>query len=162
MITEKELEQIHLLSDNELYKEAVEFMQAVKGTLPPTQMNGLLNIMLNSYGQLNLFMNRQLGRTWPTDQQYVPEFYSKLKDKLKDIEDYVVQITPSQQEALSEKKQEKLKMLLVREFIQHLMAENAYKAAKPAPNQSNKSTKPTQNKSKNQPHRGNRRGPSTR
>jgi hypothetical protein len=44
MITEQEQGKVRLLSDIELYTQAVEFMHGVARPLPQTQINGLLNV----------------------------------------------------------------------------------------------------------------------
>ncbi len=57
MITEQEQEKIRLLSDTELYPQAVEFMRGVARQLPQTQINGLLNVSLaNTYDELEEFI----------------------------------------------------------------------------------------------------------
>ena len=128
MITAKEQERIYLLSDEELYEQAVQFMGSIGRTLPPTQVNGLLNVALdNTYDQLNQFLTGQYNRkTWPFDAQHVKEFYFKLPQQLKRIEAYIPSITRGRAGKLSREDEQTLKTLLAREFIQHLLAENAY------------------------------------
>ncbi len=152
MITEKEQSSIRILSDNELYQQAVDLMNSIGGTLPSTQINGLLNVTFaNTYDELEKFVNHQRQRTtWPARERHVPDFYFKLARKLKDIELYVPSILQYRQEKSSKEDQQVLKMLLAREFIQHLLAENAYRGVR-TPN----------NKPEGRPQGGNR-GPSTR
>ena len=132
MITEKQLERIRLLSDETLYKEAGELMRSIgsANSLPPTQINGLLNVSLaNTYDHLIKFVEYQRDRTtWNTrEQKYVPDFYRKLFNKLQSlVREHVPSIT-LQGESSSEDV-EVIKMLITREFIQHLLAENSYKA----------------------------------
>ena len=85
MISEQEQVQIRLLSDNELYPQAVEFMRGIGRPLPPTQINGLLNVSLgNTYDHLKKFVEYQPTRTtWRRDEQHVPEFYKRLNLKFK-------------------------------------------------------------------------------
>ncbi len=129
MITEKELGKIRLLSDTELYQQAVDFMRGIGRTLPSTQINGLLNVTLaNTYDQLEKFVEHQRQRTtWPPNAQHVPAFYFKLSQKLKSMEAaYILSLTQYRQEKPSREDVQTLKMLLARDFIQHLLAENAY------------------------------------
>ncbi len=128
MTTERESEQIRLLSDTELYEQAVAFMHSIGKKLPPTQINGLLNVSLaNTYEQLQEFVQRQYQRTsWPREAQHVKDFYFRLVQKLKSIEAYVPSVTRYRQEKLTREDEQAIKMLLAREFIQHLLAENAY------------------------------------
>lgn len=129
MISEKEQERIRLLSDTELYPQAVEFMQSIAGTLPSSQINGLLNVTLaNTYQHLEEFIRHQYTRsTWKAQERHIPDFYHKLENKLKGIERSIAAITKERQEKPSREEQQTLKMLLAREFIQHVLAENAYK-----------------------------------
>lgn len=156
MITEKEQEKIQLLSDTDLYPEAVEFMRSIGRPIPSTQINGLLNVSLaNTYDELNKFVEGQCKRTtWRRDQQHVPDFYRKLLQKLKKIESSIIKI---RQEKPSQEDAQALKMLLAREFIQHLLAENAYMGTIRAA----QDTRATDNKNQGKPQ-GNYRGPSTR
>jgi len=75
MITEQEQKYIRLLSDTELYPQAVEFMRGVARTLPPTQINGLLNVSLfNTYDQLKKFIEHQRTRTtWRRGYEHIPD-----------------------------------------------------------------------------------------
>jgi hypothetical protein len=132
MITEKQLERIRLLSDETLYKEAIDLMHSIgtANSLPPTQINGLLNVALaNTYNHLLKFVEHQRDRTtWNRrEQRYLPDFYLKLFNKLQSLErQHLPFIT--QQDKPAPKDVEGIKMLLAREFIQHLLAENGYMA----------------------------------
>lgn len=130
MLSEQEQLQIRLLSDNELYPQAVDFMKGIGKALPPTQVNGLLNVSLgdNSYADLKRFIEGQHGRTtWPNRDLHIPEFYRRLIPKLKQIETYVPAITVARAEKPSPQDEQAVKMALAREFIQHILAENAYR-----------------------------------
>lgn len=131
MINEREQERIRLLSDTELYTQAVEFMQKIGGVLPSSQINGLLNVThANTYRELENFVQHQHKRsTWRASEQHIPDFYRKLENKLKEFERLVATITKDRQEKPTREEQQTLKMLLSREFIQHVLAENAYKDA---------------------------------
>lgn len=131
MITEQEQKKIRLLSDSELYSQAVDLMHSVARQLPPTQINGLLNVSLaNTYEQLEFFIERQRTRTtWRREDTHIPDFYAKLAHKLKQLETYALPIMKLRAEQPSREDMQTLKMLLAREFIQHVLAENAYLGA---------------------------------
>jgi len=132
MISERELERIRLLSDNELYQQAVEFVKSMGRPLPSTQINGLLNVSLgNTYAQLELFVKRQGERkTWRSQERHIEEFYrTRFPAKLRQLEAYVPDIIRDRREKASREDTQAIKMELAREFVQHLLAENAYKNA---------------------------------
>ncbi|MFL5663653.1 MAG: hypothetical protein ACJ8BW_20275 [Ktedonobacteraceae bacterium] len=131
MITEHEQEKIRLLSETELYPQAVEFMHGIARQLPQTQINGLLNVSLaNTYDQLERFIERQRTRTtWRREDVHIPDFYKRLSQKLKQLEAYALSIMKSRTGQPSREDMQTLKMLLAREFIQHVLAENAYMGA---------------------------------
>jgi hypothetical protein len=131
MITEQEQEKIRLLSDIELYPQAVELMHGVARQLPQTQINGLLNVSLaNTYDELERFIEHQRIRTtWRREDVHIPDFYKRLAQKLKQLETYALSIMKSRAEQPSREDMQTLKMLLAREFIQHVLAENAYMGA---------------------------------
>ena len=129
MITQKEEERLHLLSDTQLYDQAVEFMRGIARKLPSTQINGLLNVSLgeNSYDELKHFVDAQYKRsTWKPSERHVPEFYRRLTQKFKELEQYASTILIDRVEQASREDQEAMKMAIAREFIQHLLAENDY------------------------------------
>ena len=131
MITEQEQEKIRLLSDIELYPQAVEFIHGVARQLPQTQINGLLNVSLaNTYDELERFIERQRTRTtWRREDAHIPDFYKRLSQKLKQLEAYALSIMKSRTGQPSREDMQTLKMLLAREFIQHVLAENVYMGA---------------------------------
>ncbi|MGH2506496.1 MAG: hypothetical protein ACRDHZ_03635 [Ktedonobacteraceae bacterium] len=129
MIDEREQERIRLLSDTAFYPQAVEFMQKIGGVLPSSQINGLLNVThANTYRELEDFIKHQYTRsTWGFKDQHIPDFYRKLESKLREFERLVTTVTKDRQEKPAHEEQQTIKMLLAREFIQHVLAENAYK-----------------------------------
>src|SRR2546430_16917849 len=90
MITEQEQEKIRLLSDIELYPQAVEFMHGVARQLPQTQINGLLNVSLaNTYDELERFIEHQRTRTtWRREDVHIPDFYKRLAQNIKQFDAY--------------------------------------------------------------------------
>lgn len=131
MITEKQHAKIRLLSDTELYPQAITFMRGIARTLPATQINGLLNVSLGStYDQLLVFIAHQSGRTtWRRGEQHIPLFYKELKKKLEELGQYIPSIVKLGAEKPSLEDEQALKMELARAFIQHLLAENGYMEA---------------------------------
>lgn len=131
MITQKEEEKIQVLSDIELYPQAVEFMRGIARKLPPTQINGLLNVSLSdTYEHLKLFADVQYNRsTWKLSERHIPEFYRRLTLKFKELEHYALTILSSRTEKASAADLAEMNMAIAREFIQHLLAENDYMIA---------------------------------
>src|SRR5258708_20932159 len=132
MIVEKQQAKIRLLGDNELYPQAIEFMRGIGRALPATQINGLLNVSLaDTYDGLGKFIERQSKReTWRREDTHIPDFYKRLPNKLKQIiEAYVPSIMQLTAGQSSQEDLQAVKMLLAREFIQHLLAENGYMGA---------------------------------
>lgn len=134
MIQEQEQVIIRILSDDELYEQAQEFMRGVARQIPPTQVNGLLNVSTAStFAQLLRFIKHQQERkTWRGDDRYViPDFYKRLMAKFdgKEFKNYVPLITQARTEKLSLEDEQDIKMALACEFIQHLLAQNAYMGA---------------------------------
>lgn len=158
MISEREQAKIRLLSDVELYTQAVEFMHGVARALPPTQINGLLNVSLaNTYVELEKFIEHQSARKWHPEDKHIPDFYKRLTQKLKQLEIHALSIMKARTGQPSQEDFQTLKMLLAREFIQHLLAENAYMGATRAFQNADRDN--TRNQGRPQ---GNYRGPVTR
>lgn len=159
MITEQEQKKIRLLSDTELYPQAVEFMHGVARQLPQTQINGLLNVSLaNSYHELEGFIEHQRTRTtWHREDTHIPDFYKRLAQKLKQLESFALSLMKSREGQSSQEDLQTLKMLLAREFIQHVLAENAYMGATRAFQSKDRD----HTRSQRRPQ-GNYRGPQTR
>jgi hypothetical protein len=155
MITEQEQDTIRLLSDTELYDQAMHFMHGMGRPLPAAQINGLLNIALNnSYDRLLEFIQHQYGRC--TVESEVRDFYSRLEQQFRALEARALTIIKARAQPSREDLQ-MLKMLLAREFIQHVLAENGYKEARqdfPPPEHD-------QTRNQGTPHR-NQRGPAPR
>lgn len=129
MITQKEEEKIHILSDTELYPQAVSFMRSINRKLPPTQINGLLNVSLgnNTYKELEQFADFQQKRsTWKSSERHIPDFYRRLMQKFKELEQEALKLIALRTTEVSESDREEIKMAFAREFIQHLLAENDY------------------------------------
>lgn len=132
MITQKEEEKIHILSDITLYPQAVSFMRSINKKLPPSQINGLLNISLgnNTFKELKDFVQFQHERsTWKSSERHIPEFYRRLSHKLTELEQEADKLAALRPTEVSVDDRKELKMVFAREFIQHLLAENDYMTA---------------------------------
>ena len=127
MISEQEQAQIRLLSDYELYPQAVELIKGIGRPLPATQINGLLNVSLGcTYNELKSFVTFQHRRTtWGPKDQHIHEFYRRLALKIEDLEKVSRTIAKNRHK----EDEQAISMALAREFIQHLLAENAYRDA---------------------------------
>jgi hypothetical protein len=126
---EAQRKKVWLVSDTILYTEAVAFMhelieQEEEKPLPRSQIMGLLNIIRSAtYGDVTLYIKHQIER------HVHRAFYNKLEKKLaamqgrrmqEEFQLFIPQSTKREEDA--EKKE--LMLLLAREFIQHLIAEN--------------------------------------
>jgi len=132
MITQKEEEKIHILSDITLYPQAVSFMRSINKKLPPSQINGLLNVSLgnNTFQELKDFVRFQHERsTWKASERHIPEFYRRLGHILTELEQEASKLAALRPTEVSLDDREEIKMAFAREFIQHLLAENDYMAA---------------------------------
>ena len=124
-LTPKQEAQLRLLSDEELYRQAMAFVQE-SGTIENKQMSGLLEFS-RSWKELEQFVNHQEGRDWgqpgKSKKAYYKTFYTKLKEQLKQLRSFI----PS---GLTEEEADYFAGRLAREFIQHLVAEMRWKEAK--------------------------------
>lgn len=128
-LTNAQRRQIWLLSDTVLYPEARIFMDELVEQegwkpLPQRQVLGLLNITRSARcDHLFSYVKKQIERNVHRD------FYEKLEQKLLLMqrtrlqEEFQLSVPqPTKQDETAEKKE--LLLLLAREFIQHLAAEN--------------------------------------
>jgi len=106
-------------------------MKGIGRPLPATQINGLLNVSLGStYDELKRFVASQHQRTtWSARDRHIPEFYRRLVPKIEDLEKLSLAIIKNRYEKVSREDEQAISMALAREFIQHLLAENAYRDA---------------------------------
>jgi len=131
-LSNEQYNKIRLLSDTVLYSEAVDFVRRFvqeHSSLPKTQSNGLLNIAQpNNYPELISFVRHQRDRDWPPGKLDIKEFYTALDKELVRLqrrvkEEFLLTSSGLSRKLASEEENE-LMGLLVREFIQHLAAEN--------------------------------------
>jgi hypothetical protein len=139
MPDQKQLQKVWLLSDTVLYREAVAFMRSLVSEqecnpLPGSQVAGLLNIAeASSYDQLERFIYHQRDRDWPPSRRDIKTFYTALgevletmyKRRLKDEFHLLDSVGAGE----IKREAEALMVLLARDFIQHVVAENGRLAA---------------------------------
>ncbi|MBE3558151.1 MAG: hypothetical protein IMW89_02875 [Ktedonobacteraceae bacterium] len=138
-----QLQKIWLLSDTALYTEAVNFIHELVEKrhcepLPAAQANGLLNIAGSSrYSDLYQFVVHQRDRDWPSSKRDIKRFYTDLEQFLsqmqrKRLREEFRLLADVRGRSVSDLRREadELLILLAREFIQHLVAENSVLAAK--------------------------------
>lgn len=129
---------LSVLSDNQLYRDAAEFLErfVTDHTLPQNQqLVGLLNFS-RSWGELLAFVKHQEGRDWGTRGQDYKQFYNLLRRYLDDPKTGLRQrvkadlgLIPAGLVAKQEREvQEQWAGALAREFIQHLVAAALYHA----------------------------------
>lgn len=132
------LQHLHILwdaSDDTLYSEAVSLLHRLVAEkdcrpLPASQVIGLRNIAsASSYMELERFLRHQRERNWPENRQDVKIFYTELSEKLASLKKtwlperfHLTSNGISAKEMNQEK--DALMILVAREFIQHLIAEN--------------------------------------
>ncbi len=143
--TEEQLRKIRLLSDIKLYEQAVTFIQRFR-PIPNSQIsniNGLLNITkVGGYSDVQDFIEKKKTRAWPEKSKYMQKFYIGLAEEFEKIKklterEFHVFTSEVQEKTTQEKEQEGNKtqkseldillLLMIREFIQHLAAENGYR-----------------------------------
>lgn len=134
-LTDEQLKKIWLVSDTVLYPEAVTFMhdlneQTTALPLPTSQVKGLFNIIRSStYDEVGKYIKHQIKRNVHIG------FYEKLDQKLASIERKRMQeefqlIIPQATKREETAAKKELMLLLAREFIQHLIAENGMLGSK--------------------------------
>ena len=133
-----EQQKIILLSDGQLYRDAVNFVSKHNplrdSQVTKSQLSGLENIVRShSFAQIISYINHQLGRD--TLNNELREFYQNLLPYLEGLpsmieEHQLVSIPENQSRAERRKLRERIDQyayLLAKEFIQHLVAENNYR-----------------------------------
>lgn len=128
------------LSDNELYDEAVAFIQRLINQqgcspLPTSQVMGLLNIAnAASYSELEQFIKHQRERDWPASKRDIKTFYTELEKYFNTMRNQRVRnefhlLSNALSPAEANREVDEIMVTLAHEFIQHLVAENGVLAA---------------------------------
>jgi len=128
--TNEQLKKSWLVSDTVLYPEAVTFMRDLNDEepralpLPNSQLEKLFNLVKHStYDKVNQYITNQINRNMHK------AFYEKLRKELATIERKRLQeefqlVIPQATRQEENAARKELMLLLTREFIQHLIAEN--------------------------------------
>lgn len=122
------LEQIRLMSDEQLYREAVNFITEQHPVDGQTQMASLLSYT-QSWDDLIGFVRHQSQRDWIGRKTYYKQFYIALESYLKQLSQQVETRFPPDPNASKQAKRawvDRYTLLVAREFVQHLAAENLY------------------------------------
>lgn len=138
MLTAEQMQKVWNLSDTVLYPEAVAFIQRFvqegNDPLPPSQVAGLLNLADNTdYADLAKFIKHQSERDWPPRQKNIKVFYTELEKLFTTMrtqrlrrEFHLVDEHAAPQAFIQQV--DLFMIAIVREFIQHLAAENNWLA----------------------------------
>lgn len=135
-LSPEEESRILLLSDGELYREAITFVKnspSVEGK----QMNGLWQYS-RSWDELIRFVNHQYDRDWgepgKSNKAHYKDFYQNMIDILKNLQERtqtVYKFVPDGKlDKTTKEKRDYIAGLLAREFIQHLIAEMLMKESR--------------------------------
>ena len=134
-MTTEQGQKIRLLSDGELYKNAVDFVKTHYSPkkVSKAQLNGLQNAVgAGEWHEIFSYINNRLDRnTTPED---LKSFYGALKDSLNSLHSKVQEVqfvvkpekTTRAEERQVKKKIDRYAYLLAKEYIQHLIAEYNY------------------------------------
>lgn len=135
-MTTEQLQKIYLLSDSELYEDAVEFVKPHRETkVSETQLSGLQNAVgAGDYNEIFRYIKNRLRRS--TTNAQLKNFYEELRDYLQRLPSKVeeaglVVIPENEDMTRAQRKQVKEEIdlyayLLATEYIQHLVAEYDY------------------------------------
>jgi hypothetical protein len=135
---EEQMRLLRALSDVELYRQAMDFLNAeveINGEpgrrrpLPNTQIQGLLNVaQANTYSELNKFIRHQHSeRSWEKKNTHIPNFYKDLEQEIKKLPEFAKReglIAEGLSVEQNKEEVQKISHLLACEFIQHVAAEN--------------------------------------
>lgn len=123
-------EKIYLLSDQELYRAAVDFIAEQDTVDGQSQMTSLLSYT-QSWSDLYDFVKHQSQRDWIGKQAYYRQFYGALLSQLQQLRERVSkEWFPPPEEATKNETRlwvDERAILVTREFVQHLAAENLYR-----------------------------------
>jgi hypothetical protein len=137
MISTVQQEKVYYLSDTVLYKEAIALIRSQKDRdgrsqpLPSSQVKGLWNIAnAATYAGLTEFVTHQKLRDWQPSKRFLGSFYTELERVFNQMRNQRMRTEfrlldeKDRSQSIGEQADE-LMILLAREFIQHLVTENA-------------------------------------
>ena len=134
-VTTEQAQKIRLLSDTELYEQAVEFAnQHAASKVSNAQLSGLQNAVgAGDWNEILRYVNNRLGRSTTTGG--LKNFYQGLKECLDDLLNNRIEkiglvaksegLKGAQKKQMNETKR-RYAHLLAKEFIQHVIAEVNY------------------------------------
>ena len=134
-VTTEQVQKICLLSDGELYKNAVDFVKTYYSPkkVSKAQLSGLQNAVgASDLHEIFRYIDNRLARnTTPED---LKSFYGALKDSLNSLRSKVQEVqfvvkpeeTTRTQDREVNKEIDRYAYLLAKEYIQHLIAEYNY------------------------------------
>lgn len=123
-------EKIQVLSDNELYRDALNFVDDQGTVEGRTQLVSLLSYT-QSWDDLSRFVQHQSRRDWVGRKSYYGQYYTALDSYLRQLYQQVMAWFPPSVDYQTKKEvrewNETYAIHVAREFVQHLVFENSYR-----------------------------------
>ena len=133
-VTTEQVQKICLLSDGELYENAVNFVETYYSPkVSKSQLSGLQNAVgAGDWNEIFRYIDNRLARSTTTKD--LKNFYGTLKDSLNSLRSKVQEVqfvvkpeeTTRAQDRQVNKEIDQYAYLLAKEYIQHLIAEYNY------------------------------------
>ncbi|RME70870.1 MAG: hypothetical protein D6784_16000 [Chloroflexi bacterium] len=130
----EQLQKIRLLSDEELYRMACQFI-AENGAVDSNKQAVSLGMHTQDWDDLEWYVNHQAGRDWKSQKKYAgyKQFFQNLKKQMAELRTKVEKEwfpPPPEYKTRNERKAwvNHFTILVAREFLQHLEAENFYQS----------------------------------
>ena len=133
-VTTEQVQKICLLSDDELYKNAVDFVETYYSPkVSKTQLSGLQNAVgAGNRSEIFSYIENRLARSTTTED--LKNFYQALRDYLNSLHSKVQEVqfvvkpekTTRAQDRQVKTEIDQYAYLLSKEYIQHLIAECNY------------------------------------
>jgi len=128
-LTQAQLQQIRLISDTDLYRDAERFLTE-RGVVERSQVQGLQDFA-RSFSELEQFVKHQSERDWQGRKEHYGSFYKALSQYLQELRQRVkirYQLVPEDLAKKEAKEQVDFFVgLLAQEFLQHLTSELIYR-----------------------------------
>ena len=130
--TAEQMQKIRLLSDGELYQMACRFIETHQ-TIDSRKQVVSLAAHTQDWDDLKNFVNHQARRDWESQRKYAgyKQFFQALRDYLNTLPKRVSEEWFPADPAFSKNERRKWEghfaILVAREFLQHLEAENMYR-----------------------------------
>ena len=129
-VTIEQAQQIRLLSDGKLYRDAVKLATNhvyASSKISNSQLSGLWNAVgASDWGEIFRYIDNRLDRNTTSDE--LKKFYQNLKDYLNELYGQVEKFFSIEGLNRTQRTQAKQRYayLLAKEFVQHLVAEYNY------------------------------------